>query len=587
MKVVIQGAPDTVMPEASQAGALLLFEIISIASDVGLLWLRIASWHQALVTENESRRRSEAALTQARDAAEQAVLARSRFLASMSHEIRTPMNAIIGLARLLSRSRLEERQRLHVDRISKAGDTLLLLIDSVIDIARLETGNLHIAEKDFNLDTQLDRVAALFATEAEARGLAFDVRSAEGVPSWLRGDPARLSQILINMVGNAVKFTAVGRVDLTVSVVERREGTVSLRFDVRDTGPGVAVEQRAAIFEPFRQADDDVHRQHGGAGLGLAISSQLAALMGGEIQVDSVVGAGSTFSLFLPCRPAENEARAPAASVIRLEGARILVADDDETNREVAREILEQAGAVVETANNGLEAVALACAADARFDAVVMDVRMPGLDGLGATARLRERYDARTLPVVALTAHALEEERGRCLAAGMNGFVTKPVEPDQLLFALSRWIAPAEFADPSAPVLGPVPEPAAVLPDMLPDMIPGFDLAGTLNRFCGNAAVVRALLGGFASRCATTAEALDQLQAGAATEEARDRAHSLKGAAATLGARRVAEGAARLESALSEGDAEAIRTKAGRLAAALRETVQTIEGAGFSRPKKG
>ncbi len=563
---LVNGATDTPIPESNQAGPLLLFALISIAADISLLWLRMAAWRQDLIVEIEQRRRSEAA-------AHEAAQAKSRFFASTSHEIRTPMNAIIGLTRLLARTPLDERQRLHVDRISTAAGILLRLVDGMLDSARLEAGRVAVETVDFILDDILDQVAALFAADAEVKGLSFTMACDEAVPASLCGDPTRLTEILINVVGNAVKFTASGSVELAVAVEQQSEDGMTLRFIVRDSGPGIPSDRIDTIFEPFQQADNTIYRQYGGTGLGLSISRQIARLMGGDIKVESTIGRGSLFSVHLPFRQGRSAPPAAHAPAIRLDGRRVLVADDDETNREVAREILEQAGALVETATDGREAVAKALAPRSGFDAVLMDIRMPDLDGLTAATRIREHHSPQELPIIAVTAHALDEERQRCLAAGMNDFITKPVEPALLLVALAPWVtahainARTDSAGPSEPLLASV--------------LPGVDIAGTLNRFSGNATIVRRLLGSFADRCRESMETLDRLGMGETVDGAKDQIHRLRGAAATLGAIGVANCAARLESALTLHDVAAVRVEAVALTNTVRTFIKTMPTTGI------
>ncbi len=563
-------------------GAQLAFSLAAaMGVAVGLLWLRMAEWHQLIKTEVEERRRSEAALAEAKDEAEKAGQAKSRFLASISHDIRTPMNAIVGLSRLLSRTPLDRRQRSHVDRIGMAANTLLQLIEGVLDASRLEAGKMTVEASDFNLADVLMRVDVVAGVQAEAKGIVLSMVPASDVPMALRGDPVRLGQILLNIVGNAVKFTESGEVTMSVAMVARRAATADrpatavLRFIVHDTGPGIAAQDLPHIFEPFRQGGD--HQQmRAGSGLGLAIAAQLVRMMGGSIRVESVLGLGSTFTVDLPLQYAVGiPLRAEPLEAVRLEGARILVVDDDETNREVASEILAEAGAVVELASDGLAAVERALAGG--LDAILMDVSLPQIDGVAAAERIRIAYSADRLPIVAVTAHAFDEERTRCLAAGMNEFVTKPVEPAQLLAVLGRCLP---LRAVSAAVNGGLGAGAGLGAATLPH-IPGFDISGTVGRFCGNVSVVERLLGRFSQRCSETAKAIETALGEGRVEEARALAHGFKGAAATLGAKGLSELAGRLEHALKVDDRDEIAGTMTTLTEQMDLTANALAEHGF------
>ncbi|WP_052293804.1 ATP-binding protein [Azospirillum sp. B510] len=568
--------------EAQRGGLLLLFLILVVAGLVSLLWVHMADAQNALREEVDSRRASEAALARAKEAAERMAATRSRFLANMSHEIRTPMNAVSGLARLLGQSVLNERQRIHVTRIAAAADLLLRLTDGVLSVARLEAGQVALDESDFDLADLLDGVAGAVAPVAEAKGLDFVIDRSDGVPAVLRGDAGRLGQILLNLAGNAVKFTETGSVRLSVEPAMLAGGRRGLRFSVRDSGPGIDPRHLSDIFEPFHQPDAASARRHGGSGLGLAIARQAATLMGGTISADSRPGQGSVFTVILPFGTAAGST-VPQAPPVRLDGMRVLVVDDDEVNREVAREILEQAGALVETALDGREAVAWAIDPASGIDAVLMDIRMPGLDGLAATAFIREQRGLADLPVIAVTAHAYDEERRQCLAAGMNDFVTKPVAPERLLGVLARWLKPRTAAV-AASAAAAAASPAGA---GLPDSIAGFDIAAAVERFCGNAGLVRHLLDRFAQRCAEAAELL----AAPADAGLRPFLHRLRGAAVTLGAERIAGHAERLSRLLEDappdggppddGRVEAVLAESAALADALAAAARAIRAAGI------
>lgn len=550
--------------------SMLLSFMASMCVALGLLWLRLTDWHRTVATEIEERRRSEAALAVAKDAAEVAAQAKSRFLASVSHDIRTPMNAVIGLTRLLSRTRLDDRQRTHVARIGTAAGTLMELIEGVLDAARIESGTMNVDTRNFDLGNVLMRVDTIARVHAEAKGLSLIVVPAADVPAALQGDPVRLGQVLLNVVGNAVKFTEAGEVTLSVATTKREDEAIGLRFTIHDTGPGIAARDLPHIFEPFRQGSGD-EATKGGTGLGLAIAAQLVQLMGGKIEAQSVHGLGSTFTIDLPFRIAPHvTVTIDAPLTIRFDGARVLIAEDDEINREVASEILAEAGITVETVATGKAAVELLLASGQSFDAVLMDVRMPEMDGIAATERVRAVHSARRLPIIAVTAHAFDDERDACLMVGMNDFVTKPIEPARLLAALARCIPERAILDSTRPTATP-----------LPPAIPGFDIAGTVGRFCGNTSAVQRLLTTFSTRCADAGTTVREAVVEGRLEDARAWVHGFRGAAATLGAVGLSTQAARLEAALRDADRNGLTGEVEALSREMETAAHALRIHGF------
>jgi len=377
-------------------------------------------------------------------AAQSAGQAKMRFLANMSHEIRTPLNGILGMAHLLARTPLDDGQRRRVDSLLQSGEHLLTVVNGVLDFSKVSEGKLELKRQPFELRRTIGETLSLFALRAEARGIALTMRVAADVPTWVFGDAGRITQVLNNLVGNAIKFTERGRISLSVNRVPpvAPDDPPRLRFEVQDTGIGIALDDQARLFEPFRQVDDSATRRHGGTGLGLAISRELVVLMGGEIGLTSHPGEGSLFwfTIELPeakATPAPPPSEAPKA---RLAG-RVLVAEDNEINLEIARDILAAHGLEVSCAENG--AVAVRLAMDGTFDAILMDCHMPVLDGFAATARIRQHERSAGLPrvpIIALTASALEGDRERCLEADMDDFVAKPFDPEQLARRLQRWL---------------------------------------------------------------------------------------------------------------------------------------------------
>jgi hypothetical protein len=416
------------------------------------------------VQDITARRAADDALRAAKGAAEAASAAKSMFLANMSHEIRTPLNAIIGLTYLLDRSALDAEQRRFITTLQIAGRALLGIVNDVLDLAKIEAGNIVLDLAPFGLRAMLDELAAVFGPQAHARHLALAFDVPPDLPAVVNGDATRVRQLLTNLLGNAIKFTERGSVRLSVTFTRDSADRIRACFAVRDTGIGIAPEALQRIFTPFEQADASTTRRFGGTGLGLSIVRHVVDLMGGEVGAESVLGEGSEFRvvlpLELPVRRAEDPGRAPTAAPVeqtqRLADVRILVVDDNEFNREIAQCILASEGALVTTHGNGQEALDQLRATPDAFELVLMDVQMPGMDGNEATSRIRGELGLTELPVIALTAGALVGERQRAFDAGMSDFVSKPLDPDTLVRLVRRHVDERRRSRTRRPLAAPL-----------------------------------------------------------------------------------------------------------------------------------
>jgi two-component system, sensor histidine kinase len=380
-------------------------------------------------------------LKRAKDRADRASQAKSEFLAMMSHEIRTPMNAVLGMMQLIDRPNLTEEQRaqLYIAQTSASG--LLKLLSDILDLSKIESGVMELEKTSVSLPRLTEEVAELLRPAAQKKGIAFEVYHDPTLPAWVMADATRLKQILINVLGNAVKFTVAGGAWLDVVVVQCADNEAKVEFRVRDTGIGMPPQLTRRLFQVFSQGDSRLARQYGGSGLGLAIAQKLLVQMGGQMTVKSTEGVGSEFSFTLrfelAAPPAAESPAAPAPEQLR---GRVLVVEDDPINQRVVQMMLNRLGVEVAIADNGVQGVDRAV--DEPWDAVLMDIQMPGIDGIEATRRIRARLRGKPLPIIALTANALASNRTACFAAGMDEFLTKPVQKGELARCLDRWLSP-------------------------------------------------------------------------------------------------------------------------------------------------
>jgi CheY-like chemotaxis protein/HPt (histidine-containing phosphotransfer) domain-containing protein len=499
----------------------------------------------------------------------------------MSHEIRTPLNAIIGFSTLMLKSTLPAVEHDFVRKINTAGETLLNVINDILDFSKIEAGQLDIEEIPFMLETTLGNVINLVQHKATDKGLNLLVRSSPDVVSCVIGDPLRLGQIVVNLLSNAVKFTERGEVMLETSLLKQEDGRQQIKFTVRDTGIGIPAEHINKLFEPFTQADESTTRRFGGTGLGLSISKQLVELMGGTIWCQSTPGVGSIFSFtawFGLCQESDL-AQCLSHCTLSNEDTRqsydfssyhILLVEDNEVNQQLAIELLKDTGVNVSVASNGLEAVTLVTEGSEDYDLVLMDIQMPVMDGYEATQRIRSDSRFATLPIIAMTAHAMLEEQQKILKSGMDAHIPKPIDVRTLLRVMHQFLdAPSgemllldTFAESDGGA-GEIP------------VIAGFNVADALDRLNGNVTLYNWLLRSFVENKADAVKSIEEALQSGDTDLAARTAHTVKSSAGTIGAVELESLAQNLETAIELGEPEERVSEALECFAAGMKRVQT------------
>lgn len=517
------------------------------------------------------------ALAAERDVAQHASAAKSSFLAMMSHEIRTPMNAMLGLTSSLLEGELTSDQRASLQTIQQAGDSLLELLNDILDYSKLEAGELSLEDLAFAPAEVALGVISVIGPRAEAKGLAITSTSAPGLPPGLLGDAGRLRQVLLNLVSNAVKFTSEGSVAVTCHCISRTETHAVVEWVVSDTGIGIGPDQISKLFHDYVQADSSISRRYGGTGLGLSICKRILDRMGGSIEASSVLGQGTTMRcrVELPVaevveEKAEHEdfqARLHARIADLGRPLRLLIVDDNATNRLVAAKMLQEFDILVAMAADGAEAVATAMETD--FDVILMDMQMPEMDGLAASRAIRAR--GRTLPIIAFTANAFEDDKAACRAAGMNGFVAKPVRKPALVTAVTQAIAhgnavAARQESPARSAPLPPPRHEAGEGGSVVDRREFDELADMLGE-----AGMREAMASFMEETSTRLAALRAYRLDDERDKIKREAHTLKGSASTFGFRRLSELARWLEQHAAEVDATTLDEVAGRMEKAFAD----------------
>lgn len=542
------------------------------------------------ITEHE---RVEAELLQAKEVAEEACHAaetanrsKSSFLANMSHEIRTPLNSIIGFTNLLSDTEISTKQRDYLQKILFSSQNLLGIINDILDFSKIEAGKLDLDNTDFEPQRIMDNIYNMFCDSATEKGIILNISISRNVPSIVVGDPLRLWQVLINLVNNSIKFTATGEITISVDLDSMDAQKARLLFSITDTGIGIPQESLIKIFETFTQADGSVTRRFGGTGLGLSICKGLIEMMGGEIWVESTLGKGSTFYFTADFNHRPNYEHKIKNGITQAEiiknicGAEVLLVEDNIINQQVAKQILEGAGLTVIVANNGIEA--LEAVRLRKYDAVLMDVQMPLMSGYEATRLIRGDPLTMNLPIIAMTAHVMQGANEECLAAGMNDYISKPIDRNVLLSVLNRWVKPKylNVENKSETSCREAKDESIEL--TLPDTLPGIDISSALKRLGGNAKLLSRLLKMFTRDYAGSTEEIKAALNSNNMEKAVRLAHTVKGVAGNLSAEELRLAASELEKSIMQQPRDSVDSLLEIFDRYLRQLIASLH---FIEPK--
>jgi len=523
-------------------------------------------------------------LLAARDAAEAANRSKSEFLANMSHEIRTPLNAIIGFSALTLKSSLPPTQHDYIGKIHSAGELLLNIINDILDFSKIEARQLKMEHIPFRLNIMIANVSGMVQQKVADKGLILLIDTSPDVPACLVGDPRRLDQIILNLLNNSVKFTEHGEVTLETVLLMLENERAKLKFSVRDTGIGLSTEQIARLFQPFTQADGSTTRKFGGTGLGLSISKQLTELMGGEIWCESTEGVGSTFSFtawFGVGQPGDMEQSRCLVDMnsedretsFNFSGSRVLLVEDNKFNQHLAIELLKETGILVDIANNGEEAVKMVTDGNRQYNLVLMDIQMPIMDGYEATRLIRSDSRFTSLPIIAMTAHAMEEERQKIMEAGIDAHITKPINAQVMLQSMKLFLREQESSANLNEMFEEINGNETAIPE-----IAGLDVAGALYRLDGDKKLYLWVLRTFVESESNMATLIEEALNAGNNSLAAGYAHTIKGTLGSMGAVALFEMAQSLEKAIDLGElTESIKESLGHFTAGLNLLVTDLK----------